>query len=152
MKKTTLVDLSQGDLGSLELGSVAREGPVSLKEVADRKNWDLKIEDKLDPGIRNLVVYLRQHGFRTFNSCQGGDEHSSPTAMVSLLSDNEYPGSFYETHMRLISILLLGGYREFAINRVERYSNNSKSFDKYFTVSSLYESGIWLPAGVNSSV
>jgi hypothetical protein len=36
----------------------------------------------LDPGIRHAVLVLRQAGIETFESCEGGEGHSSPEPMV----------------------------------------------------------------------
>ena len=36
----------------------------------------------LDPGIERAVLFLRQHGFRTYASCEGGEGHAYPKPTV----------------------------------------------------------------------
>ncbi len=42
---------------------------------------------QLDSGIRPFVEVLRSSGVETFESCQGGEGHSSPEPMVRFYGD-----------------------------------------------------------------
>lgn len=41
----------------------------------------------VDPGIHPAVEILNSHGFETYESCQGGEGHSSPDPFVSFYGD-----------------------------------------------------------------
>ena len=45
----------------------------------------------LDPGIREWVLILRSRGIETFESCQGGEGHSSPESFIRF-HGNAYEG------------------------------------------------------------
>jgi hypothetical protein len=38
--------------------------------------------NKLDEGIKEAVIILNKHGFKTFESCQGGKGHSFPEPTI----------------------------------------------------------------------
>ena len=37
----------------------------------------------LDPGVRDIVLDLAAHGFRTFSSCEGGVGHQYPRGVIT---------------------------------------------------------------------
>lgn len=43
----------------------------------------------LDPGITDAVIALRNHGVKTFASCQGGQGHAYPEPTVRFHGDRE---------------------------------------------------------------
>jgi hypothetical protein len=69
---------------------------------------------KIDPGIVDVVRFLRERGFDTFNSCQGGPGHTYERPSVSFL--NNTGESFEEARERGVCSLLAGGYRDFSTN------------------------------------
>jgi hypothetical protein len=66
--------------------------------------------DELDPGIRDVVRYLRDLGFDTHYSCEGGKGHMCQYPMVALLAHTE---TLESLRRRAVSALLRGGYRDF---------------------------------------
>jgi hypothetical protein len=52
---------------------------VSARELAT------ELWDDMDPGIRPAVRLLREHGFETISSCQGGPGHPEPEPVILLL-------------------------------------------------------------------
>lgn len=58
------------------------------------------ITGDLDPGIAPIVYALRDAGFRTLASCQGGDGHAALHPTVSILPEPRHP--IHQTRVRLI--------------------------------------------------
>ena len=48
-------------------------------------------EEKLDKGIRDFVLFLRENNFETFESCQGGIGHGFPEPTVRFFG-NKHEG------------------------------------------------------------
>lgn len=46
------------------------------------KQLEQELINDLDEGIRDAVVLLNKHGFKTFESCQGGEGHCYPEPTV----------------------------------------------------------------------
>ena len=66
--------------------------------------------DEMDPGIRDVVRYLRDLGFDTHYSCEGGKGHMCEYPLVALLAHTE---TLESLRRRAVSALLRGGYRDF---------------------------------------
>lgn len=71
----------------------------------------------LDPGIRDTVLLLRQAGFKTFTSCEGGRGHAFRHETIGL----EAEGGFAGFQRRLIGFLRSHGMRCFTVNLVTDY-------------------------------
>lgn len=72
-----------------------------------------KFSSPLDPGIARAVKALNDNGVETYESCQGGEDHSSPYPVVS------FYGERYEG-FRALSIVLMYGLPVYALHRVWR--------------------------------
>jgi hypothetical protein len=64
--------------------TTATHAPLPVGKVPDFADYDPIPEGEMqvDPGIRRHVAILRAHGIETYQSCQGGEGHSSPEPMV----------------------------------------------------------------------
>jgi hypothetical protein len=71
----------------------------------------------LDPGIRDAVLLLRQAGFRTFTSCEGGRGHSFPHETIGLEPEGGYAGF----EKRLVAFLRSHGMQQFTVSLVTDY-------------------------------
>jgi hypothetical protein len=71
----------------------------------------------IDDGIRETVSLLRQGGFRTFTSCEGGRGHAFPWPTVGLKIDGDY----FAFRDRLVKFLHLHGRRSFDVSLVSNY-------------------------------
>jgi hypothetical protein len=61
---------------------------------------DLPLPDCLDPGIRSIVMRLREYGVETFESCQGGAGHAMLEPTVRFFGGQaEGPRAFASAHM-----------------------------------------------------
>ena len=56
----------------------------------NKARWSEPLYECLDPSIRELVRLVRENGFDTHESCQGGPKHAytSPTIIVRRFQDN----------------------------------------------------------------
>lgn len=70
----------------------------------------------LDPGIKDLVLYLRKSGLNTVASCQGGRGHTlpGPTVYLKPQPDQSMSGLWGA----LNCVLIEGGYEEFHLMEV----------------------------------
>lgn len=80
-------------------------------------------ESTIEPGIRDVVLFLRKHGFVTFASCEGGEGHPRDTAWVRVASEGNR-NFISGTRIRLAQILIDGGYREFTLKEIYEHSSN----------------------------
>ena len=78
---------------------------------------DIDLND-LDEGIRDTVLLLRQGGFKTFTSCEGGRGHSFQHETIGM----ELKGTYAAFHQRLIRFLRSHGMESFTISLVTDYS------------------------------
>src|SRR5262245_13107612 len=79
------------------------------------------IYGELDPGIRELVEQLREAGFNTFASCEGGKGHVSIAPMVRLYPDRD----INETEKRLTEFLLFEHlYSGFCTKQIRTHNSN----------------------------
>lgn len=100
------------------------------------ENFDI---DSLDPGIRDVVVLLRENGFRTFTSCEGGEGHAfeKPTVRVALAGNtfaydnspvtviSSEVGDFLAYLERnVVKCLVEGGYCGFYTKIVQSYQRS----------------------------
>jgi hypothetical protein len=76
-----------------------------------RRAKDLYFEPPLDDGIREIVVTLIANGVETFESCEGGREHSFPWPTV------RFEGSSSEG-LRAVSIAMAHGFPVDNLRRV----------------------------------
>ena len=73
--------------------------------------------DDLDDGIRDIVLLLREAGYKTFTSCEGGKGHPFPEPTVGL----RFKGDYFESRDRLAKFLRSHGRRFFEITLVSAY-------------------------------
>jgi hypothetical protein len=73
--------------------------------------------ETLDPGIKDLVFYLREGGFDTITSCQGGRGHSFSMPTIRI---NPH-GDMGEVEKRLAEWLTRGGYSGYYIKQINSY-------------------------------
>ena len=66
----------------------------------------------LDDGIRGMVVLLRDGGFKTFTSCQGGKGHAFQHETIGLELEGRYP----DFEKWLVKFLHAQGMRNFSIS------------------------------------
>jgi hypothetical protein len=71
----------------------------------------------LDPGIRDAVLLLREAGFKTFTSCEGGRGHSFRHETIGLELDGDYR-SFQK---KLVQFLRSQGMANFTVSLVTDY-------------------------------
>ena len=88
--------------------------PCRTPFMADPENLrrarELHFEPPLDEGIRDIVETLIAHGVETFESCQGGEGHSSPEPVV------RFEGDISEG-LRALSVALAYGLPVFRLRR-----------------------------------
>ena len=72
---------------------------------------------QLDDGIRSTVLALRQAGYATFTSCEGGRGHpfSSPTVGLRL------KGNYFRFRAKLVRFLYSQGRRSFEVTLVSSF-------------------------------
>jgi hypothetical protein len=73
--------------------------------------------DMLDDGIRETVLLLRQAGYKTFTSCEGGRGHPFREPTVGL----RLAGDYFRFRDRLALFLQAHGHRSFEITLVSSY-------------------------------
>jgi len=66
----------------------------------------------LDDGIRDTVMLLRDAGFKTFTSCQGGRGHAFQYETIGLVLEGRYP----DFEKRLARFLHAQGMQNFSIS------------------------------------
>lgn len=71
----------------------------------------------LDSGICDAVLLLRQGGFQTFTSCEGGRGHSFQHETIGMKLEGAYP----KFHRRLVRFLRSHGMENFTISLVTDY-------------------------------
>lgn len=84
---------------------------------------DRLIENELDPGIADVVIYLWQGGFDTFSSCQGGPGHAFHWPTIRINSGSL---DLDTLENRVAGWLIKGRYSGFYIKRVNAYQNEEK--------------------------
>jgi hypothetical protein len=85
------------------------------KAVAVCDRFDPKL---LDDGIRDCVLLLRDAGFKTFTSCQGGRGHSFRYETIGL----ELEGRYADFEKRLVRFLRARGMQNFTISLTTDYN------------------------------
>ena len=91
--------------------------PESRKRQAGlaRTKLDPKL---LDDGIRDCVLLLRNAGFTTFTSCEGGKGHSFRHGTINLTLEESY-SSFQR---KLVAFLRSQGMQNFTVSLVTDYT------------------------------
>jgi hypothetical protein len=92
--------------GDIRPWQINIKGRKEIIEEIDRTEWD-----KMDPGIRDAVKILRDHGVETFESCQGGEGHIGKYPWIRFLGDR------HEGY-RVITICAQHGFLLKSISRV----------------------------------
>ncbi|MFC2098972.1 hypothetical protein ACFLSP_04420 [Bacteroidota bacterium] len=80
------------------------------------------IVNELDPGIKDVVILLNEHGFDTFESCESGEGHSMNDTTVCFWGDEFDCIRAYELCEQL-------GYYVFRVKRVYRKDGSVAPFD-----------------------
>jgi hypothetical protein len=76
------------------------------------------IDEQVDPGIAAVVNVLRQAGFDTFSSCEGGEGHSFKHPSVRVQGE---PKDFMWLRQGMARCLIKAGYQGFYIKEVYGY-------------------------------
>jgi hypothetical protein len=71
----------------------------------------------LDEGIREIVLVLRNAGYKTFTSCEGGRGHPFPVPTVGL----RFEGDYFRFRDRLVEFLQSEGKWFFEIMLISSY-------------------------------
>ncbi len=105
---------------------------------------DVSEIDKLDTNIKDIVLFLRENGFETFESCEGGAGHCFPEPTVRFHGD-EFEG-IRAAYVCLSNKLPIHEVRRaFTINSNEIHTPfweiTFKRHDRYFHVSLDEETG-----------
>jgi hypothetical protein len=82
--------------------------------LAHRENEPLPappVPGEIDPGIRQAVKFLREHGIETYESCEGSLGHSYPEPTVAFYGTQE-------AGWRAISVCLSHGLPVLSLRRV----------------------------------
>ncbi len=81
----------------------------------------------LDDGIREIVQLLREAGYETFTSCEGGRGHPFREPTVGL----KFDGDYFEFRDRLVQFLHSQGRWSFAITLVSSYDQKCPQVEHY---------------------
>lgn len=79
------------------------------------------ITGTLDPGIADVVHWLRRNGINTFASCQGGKGHSYKFPTVRIQPGD--PEAMQLDAMNVARVLAAAGYRGYYIKQVHTYQD-----------------------------
>lgn len=88
------------------------------------------VYELLDPGIADLVMELRERGFRTFASCSGGRGHAFPEPTIRMHVD--HGGTLSSTAYRLGNALQEMGYSDYIINQARMSYSKEKWVEVLF--------------------
>lgn len=80
-------------------------------ELIDKAIEETDMEFGLDKGIRDVVVLLRDHGVRTFASCEGSEGHGFSYPMVRI----DAALALSDEHQKVLAVLSNAGYSGFYI-------------------------------------
>lgn len=87
----------------------------------------------LDDGIRDTVLLLRDAGFKTFTSCQGGRGHSFQHETVGL----ELEGRYADFERRLVRFIRGQGMQDFTVSLTTDYTSDCPEGKRYVYLSGL---------------
>jgi len=73
--------------------------------------------ETLDPGIQEAVLLLREAGYKTFTSCEGGRGHPFPEPTVGVT----FKGDYFAFRDQLVEFLHTQGRRFFEVVLVSSY-------------------------------
>ncbi len=85
----------------------------------------------LDPGIRDVVVFLNRHGIKTQSSCEGGDGHAFKFPTVVIKDDDKITADM------IAGVFVGGSYAAFTIQHNKYYQDTAwpwKSGAHNFTI------------------
>lgn len=88
------------------------------------------VYEPLDPGIADLVMELRERGFRTFASCSWGRGHAFPEPTIRMHVD--HGGTLSSTAYRLGNALQEMGYSDYIINQARMSYSKEKWVEVLF--------------------
>ena len=87
----------------------------------------------LDDGIRDTVMLLRDAGFKTFTSCQGGRGHAFQYETIGM----EMEGRYADFEKRLVRFLHAKGMKDFTISLTTDYTSDCPMGKRYVYLSGL---------------
>jgi hypothetical protein len=100
------------------------------KVVAAYDGFDPRL---LDEGIRETVMLLREAGFKTFTSCQGGRGHSFQHETIGM----EVEGRYADFERRLVRFLHAQGMQNFTVSLTTDYTPECSKGKRFVYLSGL---------------
>lgn len=82
-----------------------------MERSSSRERIDREVLARMDNGIKEAVVLLREHGVETFESCEGGRGHAFPEPTVRFHGDKA-------EGFRALSVAIQHGLR---VDQLRRY-------------------------------
>lgn len=106
--------------------------PVRPDSIEDnhRLNAQLRDPNGLDPGIIDIVIGLREDGFRTFSSCEGGNDHAFVYPTVLLYTQPFQ--SLTDLVEDFVHWASNQGHKYFDIHEVRRYNSHAEIVSDYW--------------------
>ena len=87
----------------------------------------------LDDGIRDTVMLLRDAGFKTFTSCQGGRGHSFQHETIGL----ELEGRYEDFEQRVVNVLRAHGMMNFSVSLTTDFTPDCPEGKRFVYLSGL---------------
>ena len=87
----------------------------------------------LDDGIRKTILLLRNAGFKTFTSCQGGRGHAFQHETIGLTLEGRYA----DFEKRLVRFLHAQGMRNFSLSLTTDFTSDCPEGKRFVYLSGL---------------